>query len=220
MSLRLTPISSTDDPAMISKDGIAGRLHVDLDDALVEPPFTELFAHPIAGTARLLPDDGRILAGSGRPRGRQQQVEQAILGGGARLLAHLFALFRAHHVDGQLHEIADHRFDVPTDVAHLGELRGLDLDEGRVRQPRQSPRNLGLPDTGRSDHQDVLGRDLVGDLRRQALATEAVAQGDRHGPLRLGLSDDVLVELGDDLAGRQRAHCGRRAFGKGNGHTS
>ena len=54
--------------------------------------------------------------------------------------------------------------------------------------------------------------------RRQPLAAHAVAQRDRHGALRLGLADDVLVELGDDLARRQRADGGRRAFGKKDGH--
>ena len=109
----------------------------------------------------------------------------------------------AHHVDGELDEIAHHRLDVAADVADLGELRRLDLDERRLREPRQPPRDLGLADAGRPDHQDVLGRDLLGHLRRQPLPAQAVAQRDRHGALRLGLPDDVLVELGDDLARRQ-----------------
>jgi hypothetical protein len=35
------------------------------------------------------------------------------------------------------------------------------LDEGRIRQLRQAPGDLGLAHTGRPDHEDVLGRDLL-----------------------------------------------------------
>ena len=39
--------------------------------------------------------------------------------------------------------------------------------------------------------------------RGQPLPPDAVAERDRDGALRLGLADDVLVELRDDLARRQ-----------------
>src|SRR5690606_41033231 len=45
---------------------------------------------------------------------------------------------------------------------------------------------------------DVCSSDLG-----QLLAAPAVAQGDGDGALGVGLADDVAVELGDDLAGRQ-----------------
>ena len=45
------------------------------------------------------------------------------------------------------------------------------------------------------------GAKLVGELP----APPAVPQGDRHGPLGVGLADDVAIELGDDLPGRQLA---------------
>ena len=106
--------------------------------------------------------------------------------------------------DRELDEVADHRLDVAADVADLGELRRFDLDERRVRQLREPARDLGLADAGRADHQDVLRRDLLGQLGRQLLAAHAIAQRDRHRALGLRLADDVLVELGDDLARRQR----------------
>ena len=40
---------------------------------------------------------------------------------------------------------------------------------------------------------------IVGELP----APPAVAQGDRHGPLGIGLADDVAVQLGHGLPGRQ-----------------
>jgi hypothetical protein len=99
---------------------------------------------------------------------------------------------------GDLGQVADDGVDVAADVADLGELGRLDLDEGRVGQPRQAARDLGLADAGGADHQDVLRRDLgaqrLGHLRarqrlRRAMATAAWR----------ALADDVLVEFGDDF---------------------
>ncbi len=111
---------------------------------------------------------GRVLVGRDRTRRRQQQVEQPLLGVLRRLAAHLLEPLLAHHVDAELHQVADHRLDVAPDVADLGELRRLDLDERRLREPREPARDLGLADAGRPDHQDVLRRDLLGHLRRAA----------------------------------------------------
>ena len=73
-------------------------------------------------------------------------------------------------------------------------------DERRTGQRRQPARDLGLAHPGRTDHQDVLGRDLAPHVVGQPLAAVAVAHRDRHGALGVGLADDVAVELGDDLA--------------------
>ena len=87
-----------------------------------------------------------------------------------------------------------------------------------MRESREPPCDLRLADTGRPDHQDVLWCHFVSDIRRQTLTTKTIAQGDRHGTFRLGLPDDVLIELGDDLARRQGADGGRGALGKRDGH--
>ena len=117
---------------------------------------------------------------------------------------HVLELLLADHVHGELDEVAHHRLDVAADVADLGELRRFDLDERRLRELGQAPRDLGLADAGRADHQDVLRRHILGQLGRQLLAPHAVAQRDGDRALGLRLADDVLVELGDDLARRQR----------------
>src|SRR5205085_11273666 len=44
---------------------------------------------------------------------------------------------------------------------------------------------------GGSNHDDILGRDIFAQLRRQLLAAPAVADGDGHGPLGRVLADDV-----------------------------
>ena len=97
-------------------------------------------------------------------------------------------------------EVAHDLFDVAADIADLGELGRLDLDERRLRQLGEAARDLGLADAGRADHQDVLGQHLVAQLGRQLLAPPAVAQGHRHGALGVGLADNVPVQLGDDFA--------------------
>src|SRR5437762_3378889 len=56
-----------------------------------------------------------------------------------------------------------------------------------------------LRGAGRPDHQDVLRRDLLPQRVRDLLAPPAIAQRDGHRALRPTLSDDVLVELMDNL---------------------
>src|SRR6185437_13352071 len=74
--------------------------------------------------------------------------------------------------------------------------------EGRLRQLRQSPRDLGLADAGRPDHEDVLRRDLVAQVGRNVLPAPSIAQRDRNRPLRVVLSHDIAVEFRNDLARR------------------
>ncbi len=90
--------------------------------------------------------------------------------------------------------------DVAADVADLGELGGLDLDERRAGQPGEPAGDLGLPDAGGADQDDVVRRDLVPDVVRRLGPAPAVPE--RDGDRLLGglLADDVAVELGHDLA--------------------
>ena len=53
---------------------------------------------------------------------RQQQIEQALLGGFLRARPDLRGLLVAHELDRDLDEIAHDRVDVAADVADLGEL--------------------------------------------------------------------------------------------------
>ena len=135
-------------------------------------------------------------------RRREQQIEQALLGILARLDRDAIARLVAHHLDRALGQVANHRLDVAADVADLGVARGLDLDERRLRQPREASRDFGLADAGRPDHQDILGRDFVAQLGRDILPPPSIAQRDRDCALRVMLPDDIAVELGDDLARR------------------
>jgi hypothetical protein len=70
----------------------------------------------------------------------------------------------------------------------------------------QAPRNLGLTDTGRPDHQNVFRNDFAPHLARELLAPVTVAHRDRDRAFGFGLTDDVAIQLRNDLPRRQLAH--------------
>ena len=138
-------------------------------------------------------------------------------------IGHFVQPLLADHVDGDIHQVADHRLDVAADVADFGELARLHFQKRRIGQPGQPARQFGLADAGGADHEDVLRHHLFGHLRRQFLAADAVAQRDGDGALGLRLPNDVLVQFADDLARsqlvQQRLFIHRLA-GKIDHHTS
>ena len=97
--------------------------------------------------------------------GADQRVEHALLGGELRpWRATSLRLALAHQPDARLDQVADDLLDVAADIADLGELGRLDLDERRAGELGQAARDLGLADAGRADHQDVLGQHLLAQL--------------------------------------------------------
>src|SRR5688572_21064703 len=133
-----------------------------------------------------------------------ERLEQAVHRRLRRGLAHRLAAAVLLEPNRLFSEIAGDLLDVAADIADLGELGRLDLDERRVGELGEAPADLGLAAAGRPDHQDVLGRDLVAQLGAEAHAPPAVAQ--RHGDraLGLGLANDVLVERADNGFGGER----------------
>ena len=127
--------------------------------------------------------NGLLCCACGGARLGVQHVDDALDRGVFGGLLDVGAAFFADHADRGFGEIADHRLDVAPDVADLGVLRRLDLDERRTGERCEAPRDLGLADAGRSDHQDVLRDDLAAQLFRQLFATVAVAQRDRDRAL-------------------------------------
>ena len=178
------------------------RRDLDLDFLVVELAFAQHLAETLARRAFLALRFG--LAKADAARRRQQRVEDAIFGGffGAKL--NLGRGLFAHLLDRGFHQVADDGVDIASDVADFGELGRLDLDEGRVGEPRQPSRDLGLADPGRPDHQDVLRRDFLPQRLIDLLAPPAVAQGDRDRALGGSLADDVFVEFVDDFFGGHR----------------
>ncbi len=80
------------------------------------------------------------------------------------------------------------------------------LRNGGAGELGQPPRDLGLADAGRADHQDVLGQYLLAHRALELLAAPAVAERDGDGALGVGLADDEAVEFGDDFAWRETGH--------------
>ena len=173
----------------------AGLLHLDLDFLVVHLAVAQLAAE-------------RLLGGGARGRAGQR-IDHAILGGEMRLRLDVLALALAHLRDRDLDQVAHDLLDVAADVADLGELGRLDLEERRAGKPRQAARNLGLADAGRADHQDVLRQHFLAQPLVELHAAPAIAQRDRDRALGVALPDDEAVELGNDLAGREVGHASR-----------
>ena len=112
----------------------------------------------------------------------------------------------ARQGDGDLDKVAHDLLDVATDISDLGEFRRLDLEEGRTGKLGEAARDFGLADTGRSDHQNVLGQNFLAQPLVELQAAPAVAQRNRDRALGIGLADDEAVELGNDFARGKITH--------------
>src|SRR5579872_96693 len=170
----------------------AGRLRLDLDFLVVEFAGAQLFT-------KRVPRRG---AGTGA----DQRIQHAFLGRELRARLHILALALTGLRDRDLDEIADDLFDIAADITDLGELRGLDLEERRARELRQPPRDLGLADAGRSDHENVFRQHFLAQALGELQATPSIAQRDRYRSFGVGLADDEAVEFGDDFAGGKVGH--------------
>src|SRR3546814_2909935 len=78
------------------------------------------------------------LAGPLAGQGIEQPLHRRFLGGGAHRLA-AAVLLQPHRF---LDQVARNLLDVAADIADLGELGCLDLDEGRVGELGEAARNL------------------------------------------------------------------------------
>src|SRR5262249_6935056 len=166
--------------------GVVLLLDINLDLALFQLALVKPSPEFLACVAGLLDrpagaDEGR--AGGGAARVREEDVENALARVADCGIAVEPRFLIAHQLDADLGEIADDRLHIASDVSDLGELRGLDFEEWRTRQARQTPRDLSLSHAGRTDHDDVLRRDLVAQLGLELLPPPAVAEGNRHRAL-------------------------------------
>ncbi len=149
----------------------------------------------------------------------QQQIENPLLDLFLREILDLAFAFGAHHVDGAVHEVAYHALHVAADVADLGELGGLDLHERRARELCQAAGDLGLADSGGTDEDDVVRRDLAANALRSSLPAPPIPQRDRHGLLGVRLAHDVAIQLGDYLPRREVGELGEGLGGTVGGHS-
>ena len=136
-----------------------------------------------------------LFFGVGTSRSSSRSVTRSL-----RLRLHLHAHLLLDQPDAGFGEIADDALHVAADVADLGELGGLDLDERSTDQLRQPAGDLGFADAGGADEDDVLRGDVGAQFGGELLPPPAVADRDRDRLLRGVLPDDVLVEFGNDLS--------------------
>ena len=181
------------------------RGHFDLDLLVVQLAFAQLLPEFLPrrrcfrvfrgdGSARVLPVERARPAGLGK-----QHIEDAFLGRILGAAFHLAHGLLARLLDADLDQIAHDGIDVAADVADFGELGRLDLDERRVGEFGQAPRDLGLAHAGRPDHENVLRRDLLAQGFGHLLPAPAVPEGDGDRALGAILADDVLVQFVDDF---------------------
>ncbi len=159
----------------------AGGLRLDLDFLVVELAGAQFLAERIAGR--------------GTGIGADQRIEHAIFGGELGAGLDILALALAGLRDRDLDQVADDLLDVAADIADLGEFGGFDLDERRAREFGEPPRDLGLADAGRPDHQDVLRQHFLAQRAGELQPPPAIAQRDRNRALGVGLADDEAVEF-------------------------
>ena len=132
-----------------------------------------------------------------------EDLKDALVGFFFRLFFIALAFLFLDHADGVGHEVADHLFDVATDIADFRIFRRFDFDERCADELGQAAGDFCLADTGRADEQDVLGDDFILHVFTQAFAAPAVAQGDGNGFLGFALADDVFIQFRHDLFWRQ-----------------
>ncbi len=99
-----------------------------------------------------------------RRRWRQQNIQQPLLRVQLGLVGNVLQLFLAHIIDRNLHQIPHHRLHIPPHIPHLRKLRSLHFQKRRIRQLRQSSRNLRLPHPRRPNHDYVFGNDFFGQV--------------------------------------------------------
>ena len=213
MSFRLIPISSMPWPGRTSSIGPACCTSISIERSSSLPERTwarslsRVASREASGdTSSRVP----LTKASPGPAG-QQQVEEPLLGQRLGPLAHRRRHLRLDHAHAELGQVADHGLHVAAHVADLGVLGRLHLEERSLGELGEAAGDLGLPDPGGSDHDDVLGRHLVPQLRGQVLPPPPVAQRDGHRALGLTLPHDEAVQLGGDLGRREPGHLERLA---------
>jgi hypothetical protein len=100
-----------------------------------------------------------------------------------------------------LDQIAGNLFDIAANIANLGKFGCLYLDKRRVGELGQATADFGFATAGRTDHQNVLGRNFVAQFRRQTLPTPAIAHRHGDGALGVVLTDNMFVKRGNNRLG-------------------
>src|SRR5262249_53118491 len=101
--------------------GTAALLGFNLHDSRVEPSFAKLFTKLLSSPVELFAA-GVFFGAIGFCRPGHEQVEHSLFGVLFGLVNDLADFFLANQIDSDLDYVADHRFDVASDIADFGEL--------------------------------------------------------------------------------------------------
>ena len=90
-------------------------------------------------------------------------------------------------------KVANHAFDVFSDVADFGVLGCLYLHEGGFDEFGKPTGNLRFTNARRTFHNDVFRRNLFANFRREHGSSITVAKGDGDRAFGVVLTDDIFV---------------------------
>ncbi len=135
-----------------------------------------------------------------------QRIKQALFRRIAGLVLNRFALLVADHADGRFDQIADNLLHIAADIANFSELGRFNFQKRRIGELGEAPRDLGFPDAGWPDHQDVFWRDLFAQALRGLFTPPAIAQRQGNGAFRFALANNMAIKLRNNLGRGQYSH--------------
>ena len=118
-------------------------------------------------------------------------------------------MFPADHPDSIFRQITDNAFNIPANITDFGKFRGFHLDERSTDQFGQPAGYFGFTHAGGTDHQDILGNNLITQIFIDFASPVPVPESDGNGLFCFVLSDNEAVQLMHDLPGCQLLfiHC-------------
>ena len=112
---------------------------------------------------------------------------------------HTFLMFLSDHAYSIFRQVTDNAFHITAHIADFCEFRRFHLDKGSIDELCKTSCNLSLSNACRSDHQDILGNDLVPKSLFNPAAAIAVSERNSNSFLGFILTNDKSIQLVNDL---------------------
>ncbi|SMG66807.1 hypothetical protein BMETH_72_1 [methanotrophic bacterial endosymbiont of Bathymodiolus sp.] len=114
-------------------------------------------------------------------------------------MLHGFHLRFAGHLISCFSQIPYDRLNIATDITDLGKFSCFDFNERRISKPCKSARNFCFTHPGRTNHQNILGRDFIAHSPFDLGSAPAITQGYGNRTLGTSLTDNMLIQLVGDF---------------------
>jgi len=147
-----------------------------------------------------------IFQGAFLPGQRRQHLDYSLFGHPPGLFLHLDHSFNLYHSYGGFHQVPYHALYITAHITHFGKLGGLHLNKGGLHQLGQPTGNFCFAHPGGSDHQYILGYNLILKFLGQSGPPIPVSQGNGHGLLGIFLAHDIFIQLFHCLLGSKGFH--------------